>query len=150
MRSQLLLALCAALAGCVQMDLPNVPVRLQPPYSNLPDPPPGAAIEPGVPFKLDGRQQEVVVSAVLKWMKDPSTASFGNMAAAKNHRGWITVCGTVNGRNSAGVYSGMVPFIGVLDNPAAADFVVVEIGSYGPQRADVGQLCADSGVYGVL
>ncbi len=151
MRSQLLLALCAVMAGCVQTDPPNAPVRLQPPYSDLPNPPPGTTIEAGVPVKLDGRQQQVVVSAVLRWMKDPSTASFGNMAAAKNRRGWITVCGMVNGRNSAGAYSGMVPFIGVLaGSPANPDFVVVEIGAYGRQRADVEELCEESGVRGLL
>ncbi|MBS0518112.1 MAG: hypothetical protein JSR90_05435 [Proteobacteria bacterium] len=146
MRGQLLLALCAAMASCVQTDPPNAPVRLMPPYDALPDAPPGTAIATGVPVRLDARQQEVVVTSVLKWMKDPDSVLFGgDMVATKNRRGWITVCGMVNGRNSAGRYSGMVPFIGVMAGAAATDFVVVQIGSTPQQRADVGALCAESG-----
>ena len=64
------------LAGCVQTpaDPSYRPVSLPEPYRNYPDPPPGTAIEAGVPVKLDERQQEAVVSAILKWMKDPRTA----------------------------------------------------------------------------
>lgn len=145
MRGLLLLALCAAMAGCVQTDPPNVPVRLEPPYSALPEAPAGTAIEAGVPVKLDARQQELVVTSVLKWMKDPTSSLFGDMRAAKNRRGWITVCGTVNGRNSAGQYSGLIPFIGVMAGAAASTFVVVQIGSSPPQRVDVEALCRESG-----
>ncbi|SKA20107.1 hypothetical protein SAMN02745126_04096 [Enhydrobacter aerosaccus] len=145
MRSLLLLALCAAIASCVQTDPPNLPVRLEAPYSTLPDASPGTPIEAGAPVKLDPRQQELVVTSVLKWMKDPNSASFGAMAAARNRHGWITVCGTVSGRNSAGQYSGMVPFIGAMAGPSATTFVVVQIGSSAQQRADVATLCEESG-----
>lgn len=146
MRGLVLLALCAAMASCVQTDPPNVPVRLVPPYNALPDAPRDAAITAGTPVRLDSRQQEVVVTSVLKWMKDPDSASFGgDMVATRNRHGWITVCGMVNGRNSAGRYSGMVPFIGVMAGATATDFIVVQIGSAPQQRADVEALCAESG-----
>src|SRR6185503_4495502 len=80
------LALAGLLAGCLQQQQPDfayLPVALQPPYSDLPDAPAGTTIEPGMPIKLDPRQQEAVVSAVRKWMKEPGTASFGALNAVK-------------------------------------------------------------------
>ncbi|MBS0223057.1 MAG: hypothetical protein JSR91_20200 [Proteobacteria bacterium] len=149
MRRHLLLAIGAMVAGCVQTtsDPSYRPVSLPEPYKDYPAPPAGTAIEAGVPVKLDERQQEAVVSSVLKWMKDPLSASFSEMRAARNKRGWITVCGEVNGRNSAGTFVGMAPFIGVMKGkPAAPDFIVVEIGAFNPERADVETLCRESGV----
>ena len=149
MRSQWVLAICvgAAAAACMPSDPANLPVSLQAPYSDLPGPPPGAPIEAGTRVKLDARQQEAVVAGVVKWMKDPASVAFGDLAGARNRRGVITVCGNVNGRNSSGAYAGMSPFIGALmGRPTAPQFVVVEIGSSGKQRADVEALCQQSGV----
>jgi hypothetical protein len=142
------LALAGLLAGCLQADPAYLPVSLQPPYSGLPDAPPGTAIEPGMPVKLDPRQQEAVVAAVIKWMKEPGTASFGGMGAVKARRGQIVVCGEVNGRNSAGAYPGMVPFVGVMvGKPMAPEFIVVSIAQSGPPRAEVQAICQQSGVF---
>lgn len=151
MRGHLLLAVGVMLAGCMQtqtaVDPSYRPVSLPEPYRSYPQPPVGTSIEPGVPLKLDERQQEAVISAVLKWMKDPRTASFSELRAVKNKHGWITVCGAVNGRNSAGAYVGMAPFIGAMrSSPIPSQFVVVEIGAFNPQRADVETLCRESGV----
>ncbi len=150
MRGQWLLAVGAMVAGCVQTtaaDLSYRPVSLPEPYRDYPEPPPGTQIEAGVPVKLDERQQEAVVTAVLKWMKEPHSASFGELRAARNKRGWITVCGSVNGRNSAGTYVGLAPFIGVMKSkPAPTEFIVVEIGALNPERADVETLCRESGI----
>ena len=106
--------LCVLLAGCLQSDPAYLPVSLQPPYSTLPEAPAGATIEPGMPVKLDPRQQEAVIAGVRKWMKDPASVSFGLMSAARSRRGGIVVCGEVNGRNSAGVVAPMAPFVGML------------------------------------
>ena len=149
MRGHLLLAVGVMLAGCMQTaaDLSYRPVSLPEPYRSHSQPHSGTPIEPGVPLKLDERQQEAVVSAVLKWMKDPRTASFSELRAAKNKHGWITVCGAVNGRNSAGTYVGMAPFIGAMESsPIPSEFIVVEIGAFDPQRADVEALCRESGI----
>lgn len=152
MRGHLLLAVGVMLAGCMQTaaDPSYRPVSLPEPYRSHLQPPVGTSIEAGVPLKLDERQQEAVISAVLKWMKDPRTASFSELRAAKNKHGWITVCGAVNGRNSAGTYVGMAPFIGAMRNgPAPSEFIVVEIGAFNPQRVDVETLCRESGVFPV-
>jgi hypothetical protein len=61
---------------------------------------------------------------VLKWMKDPISVQFRGTEAVRNSRGLITVCGEVNGRNSAGNI-GVSPFVGVPMRPGAdADFAL--------------------------
>jgi hypothetical protein len=81
-------------------------------------------------------------------MKDPASASFGNIAGAKSRNGRIVVCGEVDGRNSAGVYTGMAPFVGVLMGaPTAPEFVVVSIAAAGRPRAEVEAICQQSGIF---
>ena len=143
------LVLAGLLAGCQQQqpDLAYLPVSLQPPYSDLPDAPPGTAIEPGMPIKLDPRQQEAVVAAVRKWMKDPGTASFGALNAVKARYGQIVVCGEVDGRNTAGVYPGMAPFVGVImGKPATPEFIVISIAQFGRPRDEIQAICQQSGI----
>jgi hypothetical protein len=140
--------LAGLLAGCLQVDPAYLPVSLQPPYKDLPAGPAGAAIELGMPIKLDPRQQEAVVAAVIKWMKEPGTASFGAMGAVKARRGQIVVCGEVNGRNSAGVYPGLAPFVGVMvGSPMTPEFIVISIAQSGPPRAEVQAICHQSGIF---
>lgn len=150
MMRSLLLAIClgVSVAACAPPDGPNVAVSLQAPYRDLPDPWPERAIEPGMPVKIDQRQLEAVIAGVMKWMKDPASVSFSDIAGTKNRRGIVTVCGEVNGRNSAGMMAGKSPFIGALMGPASApEFVVVEIGSLGKQRQLVEGLCQQSGIF---
>jgi hypothetical protein len=137
------------LTGCLQAaDPAYLPVSLQPPYSTLPDAPEGTAIEPGMPIKLDLRQQEAVVAAVTKWMKEPDTASFGALNAVRARQGQIVVCGEVNGRNSAGAYPGMAPFVGVMmGKPAAPEFIVISIAQSGQPRAEIHAICQQSGIF---
>jgi len=148
MRGLLLLAFCATLTSCLQQqDGANYPVSLIAPYGTWPDPPSGTTIEAGKPVRLEMSQQQVVINGVIKWMKAPTSVSFGEMAAAQTRRGRIVVCGDVNGRNSAGTYVGMSPFIGVLlGAPKAQEFVVVDIASFGRPRTEIEAMCRDSGV----
>ena len=147
-RRLLAISLSATVVACTPPDLPNMPVILEEPYSELPDPTPGAAIEPGMPVKLDQRQLEAVIFGVIKWMKDPASVSFADINAVKSRRGVVVVCGDVNGRNSAGSLVAKSPFIGALmGKPGAPEFVVVEIGAFGKQRATVEALCYHSGVF---
>jgi hypothetical protein len=152
MCGRLLLAICLGVivAACAPPDTPNLPVSLTPPYRDLPDPWPFNTIEPGFPVKLDQRQLEAVIDGVIKWMKDPASVSFAGISGAKNRRGIVTVCGDVSGRNSAGVMIPKSPFVGALMGPSNdPTFVVVEIGSYGKQRAVVESLCQQSGIFAV-
>ena len=146
--SLFILAACVGLIACAPVDTPNQPIFLPPPYNTWPAPLPGAAIEPGRPVRLDGPQQVAVTTGVLKWMKDPTSVQFRDMEAVQNSRGLVTVCGEVNGRNSAGKVI-ISPFIGVLMGPGEdADFVLIGIGSTDRERAEVIQLCRQSGIYG--
>ena len=146
--SLVVVAVVAALAACTP-DTPHTPIFLAPPYDGLPPARPGTTIEPGRPVGLDARQRKTVVVSVQKWMKDPASVQFGTIEAVRNSRGLITVCGEVNGRNSAGKAS-ISPFIGVLMGPDAdAEFVLVGIGSSDRERGEVIHLCRDNGIYGV-
>ncbi|MEA2919392.1 MAG: hypothetical protein QOJ15_11473 [Bradyrhizobium sp.] len=79
--------------------------------------------------------------------KDPASVQFGAIKAVRNNRGLITVCGEVNGRNTAGSFVGMLPFVGGLVGPDAdADFVLVGIGSSERDRAEVTSLCRATGL----
>ena len=143
------LAVVAALAACTP-DTAHVPIYLAPPYDAWPPPAAGTPIEPGRPVDLDGDQRKTVVASVQKWMKDPASVQFAAIEAVRNSRGRVTVCGEVNGRNTAGRQAGMSPFVGVLMAPDVdADFVLVGIGSSSRERAEVIQLCRASGIYGV-
>jgi len=147
-KASLPLALLGLLAGCLQSDPAYLPVSLQPPYSGWPEAPPGTPIEPGMPVRLDPRQQEAVVAGVSKWMKDPASASFGTMAGVKGRQGHTVVCGDVDGRNSAGAYTGMARFVGVMmGRPQAPEFVVVSIAQAGRARTEVEAICQQSGIF---
>jgi hypothetical protein len=142
---------CAALIGCAPApDTAHIPIFLPAPYAALPATPPGTPIEPARPVQLDARQQQAGVVGVVKWMKDPASVQFSGIEGVQNSRGFITVCGLVNGRNTAGNYVGPQPFVGVLMGPSAdADFVLVGIGSSDRERAEVTSLCRASGIYGL-
>jgi hypothetical protein len=148
-RPKLSLLLATLLAGCLQQDDPAyLPVSLQPPYSDISEAPPGTPIEPGMPIKLDPRQQEAIVAAVSKWMKNPASASFGAIAGVKLRQGRIAVCGEVDGRNSAGAYPGMSRFVGVMmGTTTKPEFVVVGIAQAGQPRAEIDSICQRSGIF---
>jgi len=142
--------LAATLAGCLQTqgDPAYLPVSLQGPYNDLPEAPNGAPIEPGMPIRLDARQQEAIVAAVSKWMKNPASASFGTMSGVKLRQGRVAVCGEVDGRNSSGAYAGMARFVGVMmGTTTAPEFVVVSIAHNGKSRAELESICQRSGIF---
>jgi hypothetical protein len=144
--SLVVVVVVAALAACTP-DTAHAPIFLAPPYDTLPPAPPGTTIEPGRPVDLSGGQRKTVVASVQKWMKDPASVQFGAIKAVRSSRGLITVCGEVNGRNTAGSFVGMSPFIGVLMGSGAdANFVLVGIGSSERDRAEVTSLCRASGL----
>lgn len=143
------LALLILLAGCQhEVDSSYLPVTLTPPYDALPDVPPDTPVEPGMPVKLDPRQEEAIIAGVGKWMKDPRSASFGAISAVKLRQGRLAVCGDVDGRNSAGVYTGVSRFVGVMmGTPREPEFVVVRIAQSGEARDEIDSICQRSGIF---
>jgi hypothetical protein len=106
----------------------------------------GGAIQSGQPIRLEAHQQEAIVAGVSRWLKDPRSAYFGSMQAVRDGRGIVTVCGWIDGRNSAGVYRGLAPYIGILVGARnGAEFIVVAIGGTRRERADVLALCEETG-----
>jgi len=136
------------LCAC-QPDLAHHPITVGPPPANGGSS--GAVhdvrIEAGKPLPLSPQQQEAVVVGVTRWLKDGASGQFGEMRASRNSHGVIAVCGTVDGRNTAGRLVGLSPFVGVLQGtPAAPVFVLVEIGTLPANRAVVQSLCRESGI----
>ncbi len=82
-----------------------------------------------------------------KRLKDPESARFGKMWAARDTEGVVTVCGLVNAKNSYGGYTGMSPFIGVFPRPQpSSGFHVVKIGSSEKDQDVVLTVCRKHGV----
>lgn len=94
MKMLFVLAAGLALAGCAE--------------------PPKNEIKPGVPYSLSKKEVSLVKRDVASALKDPNSARFGRIAAAKKDSDVVVVCGFVNGRNSYGGYTGEKPFMGVL------------------------------------
>lgn len=67
------------------------------------------------PYSLSADAIKVVEAGVRKSLKDPNSAIFGSMVAAKNAaEPGVYVCGYVNAKNSFGGYTGDQPFMGLL------------------------------------
>jgi hypothetical protein len=147
-RSSIVVIASAAgmILGACQAELAHHPINLQ----GLPDVATAPRIESGRPTPLSPQQQEAVVAGTTKWLKDAGSSQFGDMRGARNRRGVITVCGTVDGRNNFSRLVGQSPFIGVLQGPAApSTFVLVDIGTTAADRAGVLSLCRQSGISGI-
>jgi hypothetical protein len=53
--------------------------------------------------------------AVLRGLRDPDSAKFGALSEGTGSSGLRTVCGEVNAKNGFGGYTGMAPFIYLID-----------------------------------
>lgn len=74
----------------------------------------------GISSSLSSREIAAVKEGIIKGLRDPDSAKFGNMvAAAAKHEtaGEIKyVCGYINAKNSYGGYTGMTPYFGILEH----------------------------------
>jgi dUTPase len=78
---------------------------------------------------LTPAMREEVAAGIKKQLKDPASAQFGPMSAARSVKtGLINVCGTVNAKNSFGGYTGAVRFIASIGdgggNPRGTEDIV--------------------------
>ena len=107
---------------------------------------PRSTITAGVPYTLSANEQAAVKSGVTAALKDPTSAIFGEMKAAKaTTDGVVTVCGYVNGKNSFGGYVGNQPYVGVVT--ASGSFVVVAMGGVESRTYAVYSVCQKSGIF---
>jgi hypothetical protein len=86
-----------------------------------------------------------VISSVKGILKDPNSAQFGDKIYLARSSGKLTVCGTVNARNSYGGYSGYSPFIVVFEPGTLPDAAVGSIQNNGFENPIV-ILCRQAGV----
>lgn len=103
-------------------------------------------VPPTDPVRLTPRQIEAVKDGVRDALKDPESARFGTMLAARSRTdGAIMVCGYVNARNSYGGYTGRGYFIGVLP-PGAGRFALNRVST---EREDYAEARATCGAVGL-
>lgn len=122
MRANLLPSLLglAVIAACTPSRPPPSTVAVEPSREGTADrakPEPSSdrtRVERGSPYRLSAAERREVMRAVRARLKDPESARFGEMRAAKDSEGRITVCGYANAKNSFGGYVGMSPFSGGL------------------------------------
>jgi hypothetical protein len=91
---------------------------------------------------LTAAQNASIKSAVRSALKDPNSAQFGTIIAARNAHGDLLACGLVNAKNSFGGYSGMEPFIGGFNGDV---FSVQAIGNLDTTQA-VMNVCQQYGL----
>lgn len=84
-------------------------------------------------LKISTKMRHGIEGDLKTGLKDPESARFGVMNAAKQLDGTITICGWVNAKNSYGGYSGEMPFIAVYSNKSGhavmgsiEDFDIIE------------------------
>lgn len=101
---------------------------------------------------LTPAQIEVVRAGLRRALKDPDSAKFGGMAAARSAADpeVFFVCGYVNARNSYGGYGGMMPFIGGLaphSQSKAPTFVLSDLASSAGAATLAAEICRER--YGI-
>lgn len=70
------------------------------------------------PYSMTKEDVQAVEAGIKVRLKDPTSPLFGPMKAA-NQGASVTVCGTVNSKNSFGGYTGYQPYAGVLYSAGA-------------------------------
>lgn len=66
----------------------------------------------GVEYQLSADEIAMVQADIRMQLKDPDSAKFGGMAAARQRNNTVTVCGWVNAKNSFGGFTGFLPYRG--------------------------------------
>lgn len=99
----------------------------------------------GTPIEITSDMKKKAREGLLKSLKDPTSAQFGEMFAAKTESGETMICGYINAKNSYGGYNGNAPFAGVLKNGA---FIVGGVGG-GTCSSDLGvyTVCGKAGIF---
>jgi hypothetical protein len=105
---------------------------------------------PAARVDLTPAQVEAVHEGFRAVMKDPDSARFGALVAAAKPDGTLHVCGSANGKNSFGGFTGMQPFMGILSNGPTTQpkptFAVSGIGSNGDMAWVVRMHCRRHGL----
>lgn len=131
-------ALAVLVSGCAQRQT----------YSYTPPPAqPAPQLEALAPTTLSKKQAEAVRAGVRDKLKDPESARFGSMVAGKDSKGFITVCGWVNAKNSFGGYTGDQPYMGLLaTGPKGAFFAPIAVSGTDIEQRSTMMVCGQQGL----
>ncbi|CCM75084.1 hypothetical protein [Rhizobium mesoamericanum] len=104
--------------------------------------------EQTIPYTLSEGEVSAVQNVVRSFLKDPSSAMFGNMMAAQTQPGVANVCGIVNSKNKAGVFTGGEPFAGVLKNTSATGrgAFTFTLTAQGSAQTNLNDMCRQNGI----
>ncbi|WP_025659768.1 hypothetical protein [Rhizobium sp. IBUN] len=109
--------------------------------------PPQAPSASAGKYRLSGTEQLAVQTGVRRALKDPVSAIFGGMAAARDKEGFVYVCGSVNAKNSFGGYIGHQPYFGMLvGNGPRVGFAVAGLGGVKTESEAILKVCRDRGI----
>lgn len=120
----------------------------KPSYTYTPPPRPALPqYEALTPTSLTKKQMDAVRVGVRGKLKDPESARFGNMAAGADSKGFITVCGWVNAKNSYGGYTGDQPYTGLLaSGPNGTFFAPIAVGGDDIEQQSTAMVCQRQGL----
>lgn len=77
---------------------------------------PKQQIEKATAINLSESQIAILHAGLKSVLKDPDSATFSNHSANQSNNGLVTVCGSVNAKNSFGGFTGKKPYIAFLSN----------------------------------
>ena len=98
------------------------------------------------PVRLTPKQIEAVKIGVRGGLKDPDSARFGSVLAARFPVDKsVLVCGLVNARNSYGGYTGNGYFIGILP-PGGGPFALDRVATERQEYAEAREACTAAGI----
>ncbi|MGO7817934.1 hypothetical protein ACC684_11715 [Rhizobium ruizarguesonis] len=143
---------CGFRVGDASPDLGCVPSPKQPQQQAAPKTPKqidtGPAPAPSGPYRLSEVEQSAIQAGVRLRLKDPTSPLFGGMAATRDSRGFVYVCGLVNAKNSYGGYAGDQPYFGMLvGNAPTVSFAVVGFGGTDTESGAILSACKEYGVF---
>lgn len=103
----------------------------------------GGSRHPGVATELSAAQARSVEAGLRKTLRNPRSARFSGIRAAKSQSGVVTVCGYVSAVGRDGRRAGNKPFIGGFASNGT--FVPLAIGGPPDQEAAIRRTCASRG-----
>jgi hypothetical protein len=102
-------------------------------------------------YSLNKKEIDAVMTGVKAVLKDPQSATFGEMLASDAGKGVKYVCGVVNARNSYGGYTGDTAYTGILaslqlEGKTIASFTLTKMGGTSDDTRIVETVCKRYGV----
>jgi hypothetical protein len=98
------------------------------------------------PMPISMADQDAVKITVKEQLRDPESAQFTKIAAGRDDKGRMIVCGAVNSKNGFGGYNGPAPFYGVLSGRTYTVIMLADAQHHGMKQM-VQDACGSVGTY---